>query len=118
MEDWPPRLLREEELQKTETHLERQSGDVEARFRRCCLLAELGRKEEARDAYLELLKLVPTHLGALIQFGNLVYSMGFKSAAITLYSRAIELYPDEADPHVNLANLLAENQIDEARRHY
>lgn len=119
MSDWAPRRLREAELQKAEARLAAAPDDVEARFYRCGLLAELGRAEDAKAAYLELLARAPNHFGALNNFGNLVYAMGFKKAARTLYSRAVELHPDKPMGHVNLANLLAEkNEVEAAMRHY
>jgi tetratricopeptide (TPR) repeat protein len=119
MSDWPPRLLREAALEKVEAQLVVSPEDAEARFRRSCLLTELGRTEEAKAAYLELLARAPDHFGALNNFGNLVYGLGFKKAAQTLYSRAIALHPDNPKGHVNLANLLVENHdIERAIEHY
>lgn len=119
MSDWEPRRLREAALEKTEARLAASPDDVEARFYRCCLLAEIGRTDEAKAAYLEFLTKTPDHFGALNNLGNLVYGQGFRTAAIMLYSRAVELFPENPKGHVNLANLLAEkNEIDRAMEHY
>jgi tetratricopeptide (TPR) repeat protein len=119
MDEWPPRAVREEALRKTNALLAEAPLDVKARFHRCCLLTELGRTDEAKSAYLELLLQEPDHFGALNNLGNLVYGQGFRSAAITLYSRAVQLHPTNPKGHVNLANVLAQNnQIEKAEEHY
>jgi tetratricopeptide (TPR) repeat protein len=118
-ESWPQYSSREAALKKTDALLAASPDDVEIRFRRCCLLVELGRGEAARGAYLELLAKAPNHFGALINFGNLVHSQGYRKAAIALYERAVATDPDNPMGHVNLANLLSETHEDErAGKHY
>ncbi len=118
MSDWEPRQKREAELARTEAVVAACPDNVEARFQRCRLLAELGRNEEAKTAFLELLVQEPAHFGALNNLGNLVYSMGYRNAAKSLYARAVELHPNNPKGHVNLANLLVESDLARAREHY
>jgi hypothetical protein len=118
MSDWAPRQRREAELEKIQAAVAASPQNVEARFQRCRLLAELGKNEEAKTAYLELLVQEPAHFGALNNLGNLVYSMGYRNAAKSLYARAVELHPNNPKGHVNLANLLVETDPARATQHY
>lgn len=119
MSDGLTSTAREAELERLEAPLSATADNIDIRFRRCCLLAELGRLGEAKSAYLELLRRVPTHFGALTNLGNLVYAQGYKTAAKTLYVQAIASQPDSADAHVNLGNLLIEaGEVPAAREQY
>jgi hypothetical protein len=92
---------------------------VEARYHRAGLLAELGRADEARQDYLAVIALAPTHFGALNDLGTLLYNTDFRSAARLAYAEAVKHHPDNPIGRINLANaLLADNRPDEARAHY
>src|SRR5271155_1200352 len=99
MSDWTPHLLREEVLQKLDELLAASPEAIETRFDRACILVELGRKEEAKAAFIDLLTREPSHFGALNNLGNLVYTMGFRTAACTLYTRAVEQHPENPTGH-------------------
>ena len=79
-------------------------------------MAGLGRTDEARDAYLQVLAVDNAHEGALNNLGTLLYDTGFRSAARTAYRQAVALHPHRPMAHINLGNLLrAEGALDEAR---
>ena len=95
------------------------SALTELRFERACLLAEVGRSAEARDAYLDVLARRPGHRLALNNLGTLLYQTGYRTAARTAYAEAVERYPDDPMSLVNLANVLVENgDLSAARGYY
>jgi hypothetical protein len=114
-----PRALRETALTELDARLSREPEAIDLRFQRACLLAELGRMDEARNAYLEVLARDPVHAGALNNLGTLLYAQGYRSAARTTYARAAACHPDDPMGHVNLANVLREmGEPAAARAHY
>ena len=117
--DWQPWLLREAALKEVDAKLLVEPSAAGLRFDRARLLAELGRTEEAKRAYLDLLALSPSHFGALNDFGALLYSTGYRTAARTCYAEAAARHPDNPIAHVNLANaLLKEGEWALAREHF
>ena len=112
------------------TGLERALDDVEARLgkgpssldleaERAQLLARLGRTEEARARYLEILQRDPTHFATLNNFGTLLYETDYRSAARTVFEQAVRHHPQQPMGHVNLANLLMyAGELETARGHY
>ena len=81
-------------------------GVIELRFRRAGMLVRQGRDEEAHRDYLAVLDQAPAHFEALNDFGNLLLDTGYRSAARTLFSQAVDTHPDLPAGYVNLANLL------------
>jgi aromatic-L-amino-acid/L-tryptophan decarboxylase len=117
--EWPPRLARETALREMEARIVAQPGVVDLRVERARLLGELGRVTEARDAYLDALRMEPSHLVALNGVGTLLYGLGYRTAARTAYAEAAARHPEDAMSHVNLANTLYENgETGPAREHY
>ena len=99
--------------------LARAPDNVDAHYLRAGLLAQAGRADEARAAYLATLALAPTHFGALNDLGSLLYGTDFRAAARTAYAEAVKHHPNNPIGHINLANaLLADGQMDQARAHY
>ena len=81
-------------------------------------LARRGQRDEARAAYLEVLKLTPDHFGALNNLGALLHDMNYRSAARTAYARAVACHPQNPVGHVNLANALrGDDDLAAARAH-
>ncbi len=116
---WRPWVLREAALQAAQARLSREPLALETRFERALLLGELGRIEEAKQAYLELLVLSPSHFGALNNLGAILYSRGFRTAARTCYAEAAARHPENPVGHVNLANALVEDgNLVPAREHF
>ncbi len=117
--NWQPWLLREAALKEMDAKLSVKPHAVELLFDRARLLTELGRTEEARRAYFDLLALSPSHFGALNDFGALLYSTGYRTAARACYAEAAARHPDNPIAHVNLANaLLKEEERALAREHF
>jgi glutamate/tyrosine decarboxylase-like PLP-dependent enzyme/glutathione synthase/RimK-type ligase-like ATP-grasp enzyme len=88
-------------------------------FEHACLLTELGRTLEARNAYLDLLARDPSHRLALNNLGTLLHATGYRSAARTAYAEAVTRHPDDPMSRVNLGNVLYESgEFLAAREHY
>lgn len=112
-------MARQAGLTQIEAELAAHPDSIRLRFERACILAELGRNEDAQRAYLDLLVRAPAHRAALNNFGTLLYSTGYRTAARTAYREAVAQHPDDATGHVNLANLLLEEgELEDAREHY
>ena len=105
---WPDYIRRTEALEKIEAELSGNPDNVEMLFARARLLSELGRVEEARNAYMDVIKRDPAHFGALNNLGGNLYSTGFRSAARTAYTEAVARHPNNPLGHFNLGNLLRE----------
>jgi hypothetical protein len=75
--------------------------------------------EDAKAAYLEVLKSDSCHQATLLNFGALLHETDYRRAAATVYRRCVELYPDLPTGHVHLARLLLDDdKAGEARVHY
>ncbi|HEX4181776.1 MAG TPA: tetratricopeptide repeat protein, partial [Caulobacteraceae bacterium] len=99
--------------------LAREPGRVEAHFLRAGLLVQAGRHDEARQDYLAVIALEPTHFGALNDLGTLLYNTDFRTAARTAYAEAVRHHPDNPIGRINLANaLLANGEHAAARAQY
>lgn len=119
MTGWLPRLTQEARLRRATDRLAGQPDDIDLRFERASLLRALGRFEPAKQEYLDLLRRVPSHFGALNDLGTLLFEHGFGSAARLTYAEAVRHHPDNPIAHVNLANLLvAAGELVAAREHY
>lgn len=95
------------------------SASVADRFERACLLAELGRTLEARDAYIDVLSRDPSHRAALNNLGALLLQTGYRAAARTAFLEAVSRYPDDPVSQTNLANVYRESgDLANARAHY
>jgi glutamate/tyrosine decarboxylase-like PLP-dependent enzyme len=118
-EDWQPRKRRESRLRELEAQIASGAAAIPLRFERACLLAEVGRTADARDAYLQVLSREPAHRAALNNLGRLLYETGFRTAARTAYTEAVARHPGDPLSHLNLANALREGgSLAEAREHY
>jgi tetratricopeptide (TPR) repeat protein len=116
---WSPAAARKQALCEVEARLKLDPESIALRFDRACLLNELGRTEDAKQAYLEVLTRESTHVGALNNLGTLLYLTGYRTAARSAYSEAIRQHPDQPMAHVNLGNLhLEAGELAAARQHY
>ncbi|MGO4879944.1 MAG: tetratricopeptide repeat protein [Bryobacteraceae bacterium] len=117
--DWPPQRVRESALRDLDGRIASEPGAVHLRFERACLLAEMGRTLDARNAYLDVLAREPAHLTALNNLGTLLHASGQRTAARTAYAEAVARHPDDPMSRVNLANILYEGgEFPAAREHY
>ncbi len=103
-----PNAARLAVLADLETRLAAGEGGFDLALARADLLAQLGRAEAARAAYMDLVTVQPTHLALLKNLGALVHAQGYTSAARTLYAQAAQHHPGDPDAQVNLGNCLAE----------
>ncbi len=86
---------------------------------RARLLQSRGNDEPAKTAYLELLRLDPTHREALNELGNLAWTTGHRSAALTAYLQAVRCHPEDPIARVNLGNVYYQRgDLTEARAQY
>jgi glutamate/tyrosine decarboxylase-like PLP-dependent enzyme len=117
-QDWAPRQLREARLRELEAAIASDSA-IPLRFERACLLAEVGRTADAREAYIDLLSRDSSHRAALNNLGTLLHETGYRTAARTAYAQAVAMHPADPMSLVNLANLLHETgSLTQAREHY
>jgi tetratricopeptide (TPR) repeat protein len=120
--DWAPRLAQESRLGELEALLARQSAEGDAtavEIERAVLLGALDRRQDAQQAFIDILRHAPTSFSALNEFGTLLTNMGAIDAACRVYSEAILHHPANPMAHVNLANLLLRaNKHAQAREHY
>ncbi len=117
--DWRPALQRKQVLCEVEARLKLDPESIALRFERACLLNEMGRNEDAKQAYLDVLTRSPAHVGALNNLGTLLYFTGYRTAARSAYTEAIRQHPDQPMAHVNLGNLFLESgELTAAREHY
>ena len=92
---------------------------VDLEVERAGLLATLGRHEQARQAYLQILADHPAHFIALNNFGVLLHETHYVTAARTVFGQAVAQHPQQPLGHVNLANLLVvQDELVLAREHY
>ena len=109
----------ESQLQDVLRGLESTADSVDLLFLKAQLLARLGRDDEAKAAFVDVLRHNPTHFGALTDLAGLALATGYRSAAMTAYRQAVEFHPDNPFGLVNLGNmLLGDGDLDEARRLY
>jgi len=116
---WPPQRARQEALRDLDARIAQESDGVSLRFERATLLAEMGRSQEARNAYIDVLARDPAHRLALNNLGTLLYATGYRTAARTAYGEAVARHPDDPMGHVNLGNILHEiGEYLAARQHF
>ena len=104
--DWPPQRARESALANLGERIAERPEAVDLRFESACLLAEMGRSLEARNAYLDVLAREPAHRLALNNLGTLLNATGYRTAARTAYAEAVARHPGDPMSHVNLGNVL------------
>jgi tetratricopeptide (TPR) repeat protein/glutathione synthase/RimK-type ligase-like ATP-grasp enzyme len=116
----PPRQsAREAALHDLAARIASDPDSASLRFDLACLLTELGRTLEARDAYLDLLAREPSHRLALNNLGTLLHAAGYRTAARTAYGEAVARHPDDPMSRVNLGNVLYEaGEFESAREHF
>ncbi|MGH7683626.1 MAG: hypothetical protein ACREMT_04710, partial [Vulcanimicrobiaceae bacterium] len=99
--------------------LEAPPNVIEPRHYRACLLALLGRKDQAQAAFMELLGYDAQHFGILNDFATFLFSSGNKKAAMLVLTEAVKWHPENSLGHTNLGCLyVSERDFDAARRHF
>jgi glutathione synthase/RimK-type ligase-like ATP-grasp enzyme len=119
---WGPRLAQEARLAELDARLARPMDDsigINLEIERAVLLGALNRHQEAQQAFVGILRRVPTHFSALNEFGTLLARTGAIEPACRVYAEAILHHPENPLARVNLANLLLRaTRYSEAREHY
>lgn len=93
--------------------------DLETLFTRAQLLDRLGRSEEARQGYVEVLRRDAAHFGALNGLGTILYKAGLTNDATTVYLAAVSKHPGNPIAHANFAYMLLRGgDAARAREHY
>jgi glutathione synthase/RimK-type ligase-like ATP-grasp enzyme len=82
--------------------------DIGLFFGRACCLEDLGRIDEAVQAYVAVLNRQPTHFGGLTNLGSLLLEHGRPADSTPYLEAAAKLYPADPVALVNLAQLQAE----------
>jgi Flp pilus assembly protein TadD len=100
-----------QDLLGIEERLERAPDDIGLLFSRACVLDMLGRNDDARDAYIAVIRRDGTHLGALTNLGTLLYNAGYRSAARLTYNEALKHHPSDLRTLINLGNALLRRRI-------
>ena len=118
---WRPWIERDARLRQLDAQL--QSGkeiakvdEVALRVERADLLAEMGRRLEARADHLRVLELEPSHLGNLFGLGKLLIAMGRRRGAQMVYEEAVKHHPEDIACRVNLGSVLLERDDPAAAR--
>ncbi|MGD0999583.1 MAG: tetratricopeptide repeat protein [Candidatus Brocadiia bacterium] len=86
-----------------EAFLQKYPDDWFQRHRYASFLADFHLADEAAAEWRRVIEQAPTFPYAYNNLGTLYNHMGRDLEAILLYRKAIELYPDDADFHLNLA---------------
>ena len=83
-------------------------GEIGLRFGRACCLEDLGRIDDAVQAYVAVLTADPTHFGALTNLGSLLLERGRAADARAYLEAAVKLHPRDPVALINLGQLCAE----------
>jgi tetratricopeptide (TPR) repeat protein len=75
-------------------------------FRQALVDEDAGRLDEARRKYEAVLAVLPDHVDAMVNLGNILYLTGAETAAASRYLQALGIDPDHVEANYNLANLL------------
>jgi len=120
MSDWTPRVVQEAKLKELEQRLAGLPDKLGLLFEQARLLSSLGRLEESKRVYAQILGLAaPAQYAALNNLGNLLYETGATAKARMVFEEAILHDAHNPIGHFNLAKALYENgELAAARTHY
>jgi tetratricopeptide (TPR) repeat protein len=93
-----------------------QRDAVELLWKKGILLEANGRSDDARQTWIALLGLEPSHLGALNRLGGLLAVAGENGLAQEVFAEAVAQHPADPMSRVNLANVLIKNDDHEEAR--
>jgi Flp pilus assembly protein TadD len=110
--------LSKSQLQTVERNLVSRPGSIALLFLRGSILEQMGKRPEARNTFIEVLALEPSHLGTLNSLGKLLFASGKKIEARRLFTEAVAKHPDDPMSRVNLADILIQDgEPEKAREH-
>ncbi len=95
--------LIQQQRDRYEAFLQKYPDNWFERHRYATFLADFQLNDEAAAEWRRVIEQAPTFPYAYNDLGTLYNHMGRDLEAILLYRKAIELYPDDADFHLNLA---------------
>ena len=90
MATWKPYLSLETELKNLETAISSGDNSVDIMVRRAITLNALGRSDDAKKAYLEILKIEPGNFDALNNLGALLMNTGHRTFARKAYEEVVK----------------------------
>ena len=106
-------------LHEVDSRLRGRPASIELKFERARLLDRLGRIDEARSAYVEVLQRDASHFGALNDLGMLLFRAGLRADAVTCFNAAVAKHPRNPIGRANLALvLLRGGDAEQAKRQY
>lgn len=120
-EPWQPWARRMEELEKIDARLTVSSAsqagrdsapalekslEVQLRYARAMLLAQLGRQEEALAEHLNVVRLEQTHQHNLNALGLQMAARGHRKAALLSLAEAVKHHPQSVTSRVNFGAVL------------
>jgi hypothetical protein len=103
MSDWQPRHQIESALRDTEARLAHEPKNPQLQFDRARLLSRLGRLQEAKQAYIDLLLQDVNHYPSYINLGVVLTDLGFYKPARKVYQEALRRFPNDPTATLNLA---------------
>ena len=106
-------------LRELNAKIMRLPGSVPLRLERAQLLDRLGRTDEARKAYEDVLARDPQHFAAMTNLGLLLYRSGHGADALQRFREAVAHHPENAVAHANLGFMLLKGgDLPAARERY
>lgn len=96
----------EKALKDVDSRLRGRPLSIELKYERARLLDRLGRADEARAAYVDVLQRESGHFGALNDLGLLLFRAGLRAEALTCFNAAVAKHPRNAIGRANLALVL------------
>jgi glutathione synthase/RimK-type ligase-like ATP-grasp enzyme len=109
----------EKALKDVDSRLRGRPTSIELKFERARLLDRLGRADEARAGYVDILQREAAHFGALNDLGLLLFRAGLRADALTCFNAAVAKHPNNAIGRANLALvLLRGGDAEQAKRQY
>jgi len=83
-----------------------EKDNIELLLKHGFVLINMNRLSEAKEIYMEILKLDPNEDIALVSLANILHKLGENELAIEYHKKAIELDPSYASHYFNYANTL------------
>jgi Flp pilus assembly protein TadD len=117
-QEWDAHGALKSELRTVERKLASKPGSIALLFLRASILEQMGRRLEARNTFIKVLDLEPTHLATLNSLGKLLFASGDRGEARRLFTEAVRRHPDDPMSRANLADVLIQDgELEKAREH-
>jgi aromatic-L-amino-acid decarboxylase len=117
-QEWDAHGALKSQLRTVERKLASKPGSIALLFLRASILEQMGRRLEARNTFIKVLDLEPTHLATLNSLGKLLFASGDRGEARRLFTEAVRRHPDDPMSRANLADVLIQDgELEKAREH-